>query len=74
MVPLVVIKRNRILDKLKKAGAVGERSAVTLEEAGVAKGDGRYPGLVAMMLREGDIVESGGKYYLGKKHMWKLSK
>lgn len=70
MVPLVVIKRNRILAKLKKAGAVSPQAAVTLEQAGVAKGDRNYPGLVAMMLREGDLLaaeEAGNQFYLGKK-------
>ena len=31
MVPLVLIKRNRILAKLKKAGSVSPQAAVTLE-------------------------------------------
>lgn len=69
MVPLVIIKRNRILDKLKKAGAASPQAAVSLEGAGVAKGDRGYPGLVGMMLREKDIQEAGeGKYYLAEKH------
>ena len=67
-VPLVIIKRNRILAKLKKAGAVGPETAVALEEAGVAKGDRTYPGLLRMMVREGDVVEEGGKVYIGEKH------
>ncbi len=65
MVPLVLIKRARILDKLKKAGAVSPQAAITLEEAGVAKGDRGYPGLVKMMLREKDIAEAGpGLFYV----------
>ena len=68
MVPLVLIKRNRILAKLKKAGSVSPQAAVTLEQADVAKSDRNYPGLVAMMLREGVIVageEAGNRFFLG---------
>ncbi len=70
MVPLVVIKRNRILAKLKKAGAISPQAAMSLEDAGVAKGDRNYPGLVKMMLREGDLLEAGGRFYLGEKQKW----
>ena len=70
MVPLVVIKRNRILAKLKKAGAISPQAAMSLEDAGVAKGDRNYPGLVKMMLREGDLLEAGGLFYLGEKQKW----
>lgn len=70
MVPLVVIKRNRILAKLKKAGAISPQAAMPLEDAGVAKGDRNYPGLVKMMLREGDLLEAGGRFYLGEKQKW----
>lgn len=67
MVPLVLIRRNRIVAKLKKAGAVSPQSAVALEQAGVAKSDREYPGLLKMMVREGTIVPIGEKYMLGKK-------
>lgn len=70
MVPLIVIKRNRILAKLKKAGAISPQAAMSLEDAGVAKGDRNYPGLVKMMLREGDLLEAGGRFYLGGKQKW----
>lgn len=70
MVPLVVIKRNRILARLKKAGAVSPQAAMSLEDAGVAKGDRNYPGLVKMMLREGDLLKAGGRFYLGEKQKW----
>lgn len=70
MVPLVVIKRNRILARLKKAGAISPQAAMSLEDAGVAKGDRNYPGLVKMMLREGDLLEAEGRFYLGEKQKW----
>ena len=68
MVPLVLIKRKRILEKLRKAGAQSPRTATTLAAAGVAKGDRDYPGLIKMLLREGDIAGDGEKYYLTEKH------
>ena len=64
MVPLGIIKRKRIMEKLRRAGAVSEKTAVGLEEAGVAKGDREYPGLVSMMLREKTIARAGEKFYL----------
>ena len=67
MVPVVLIRRGRILRKLEKAGAISPQTALALEEAGVAKGDRRYPGLLAMMVREGDIVPVGEKFYLSGK-------
>lgn len=66
MVPLVLIKRNRIVEKLKRAGAVSPQTALGLEAAGVAKGDRNYPGLLAMMLREKNIASVDEKYYLLK--------
>lgn len=66
MVPLVILKRKRIMEKLRKAGAVSKETAVGLEAAGVAKGDREYPGLVGMMLREKTIAQAGEKYYLTK--------
>ena len=69
MVPVVLIRRNRIVDKLKKAGAFTPQTAVDLEKARVAKSDRSYPGLLKMMLREKDIQETeDGKYYLTVKH------
>ena len=66
MVPLVLIKRDRIVAKLRKAGAVSPETALTLEAAGVAKGDREYPGLVKMMLREKTIAQAGDGFYLYK--------
>ena len=62
MVPLVIIKRKRIMEKLRRAGAVSEKTAVGLEEAGVANRE--YAGLVSMMLREKTIARAGEKFYL----------
>ena len=64
MVPLVLLKRNRIVAKLRKAGAVSPETALTLEAAGAARGDREYPGLVAMMLREKTIAQVDGRFYL----------
>ena len=61
--PAPVIRRNLILNKLKKCGAVSPETAKTLAEAGVPNPDG-FRKVTEVMLRQGVIHQtSDGKYY-----------
>lgn len=65
MVPVPLIRRNYVLNKLRKAGAVSPETAVTFGEAGIINPTG-FPGVTRMMIRTGLLGQAGDKYYLIK--------
>ena len=62
--PVPVIRRNLILRKLKKANAISESRAVTLEQAGVARPNA-FPTITEHLVKKGILARTAdGRYYL----------
>ena len=61
-VPVPLIRRNYVLKKLRKAGAVSPETAVTFSEAGIFNPTW-FPGVTRMMIRTGLLGQVGDKYY-----------
>lgn len=62
--PVPVIRRNLILNKLKKCGAVSPETAKTLEEAGVPNPNA-FLKIPEILVKRGVIHQTpDGKYYL----------
>lgn len=64
-VPVPLIRRNYIRNKLRKAGAVSPETAVTFREAGVFNPTW-FPGVTRMMIKTGLLGQMGERYYLIK--------
>lgn len=62
--PVPVIRRNHIIERLRGSGAVSEKSAMTLRDAGVINPDGFKP-ITDLLCRRGILIQTGDKYYLG---------
>lgn len=63
--PVPLIRRNHIIDRLRKAGALSPETAVTFREAGVINPDG-FRRVTGMMIRTGLLGQAGERYYLRK--------
>lgn len=63
MAPVPLIRRNYIVDKLRRTGAYSPETAVTFQEAGVINPTW-FPGVVRAMLRRGALCQVGDKFYL----------
>lgn len=64
MPPVPLIRRNYIIRKLLKSGAVSEEHAVSFKEAGIFNPKG-FPVITRRLLKQGIIKTSDGvRYYL----------
>lgn len=63
MVPVPLIRRNYIIRKLRKCGALSPQTAVTFEQAGIFNPRG-FPGVTRMMIRRGLLAAIENRYYL----------
>ena len=62
--PIPLIRRNRIIYKLKKCGAVSPETAKTLEEAGVINPNG-FRVITERLIKHGTIhITPDGRYYI----------
>ena len=62
--PIPVIRRNMIVRKLQRCGAVSEETAKTLAEAGVLNPNG-FARLTEILVKRGIIKTTGdGRYYI----------
>lgn len=63
-VPVLLLRKKIILKKLRGCGAVSEKSAKTLEEAGVFNPDA-FPRVTEVLVKQNIIARTkSGKYYL----------
>lgn len=63
--PVPLIRRNHVMDRLRKAGALSPETAVTFREAGVINPNG-FRRVTSMMIRTGLLGQAGERYYLRK--------
>lgn len=64
--PVPIIRRNYIIRRLKKCGAVSEQTAKTLEAAGVFN-PRAFPRVNDVLVRQGILAKTAdGRYYLLK--------
>lgn len=62
--PIPLIRRNTIVNKLRKCGAVSPETAKTFVEAGVINPNG-FNRITEVMLKKGTIKKTAdGKYYI----------
>ena len=62
--PVLAMRRNLIIRKLKAANATDEDTAVTFAEAGVFNPDA-FPRITEKMIKQGILAKTAdGKYYL----------
>lgn len=64
--PVPLIRRNHVMDRLRKAGALSRETAVTFREAGVINPDG-FRRVTRMMIKTGLLGQAADRYYLLKK-------
>lgn len=64
-VPVPLIRRNYIIRKLRRAGAVSPQTAVTFKEAGIIN-PSWFPMVTEVMLGRGLLGQAGERYYLMK--------
>ncbi|WP_322169631.1 hypothetical protein [Acutalibacter caecimuris] len=65
MVPVLLMRRNYILKKLRRCGAVSPQTAVTFEQAGVFNPRG-FPRVTRIMVKRGWLAQIGDRFYLAK--------
>lgn len=65
MVPVPLIRRNYVRNKLRKAGALSPETAVTLKQAGVINPTW-FPQVTKRMVKSGLLAQAGEKFYLVK--------
>ena len=64
--PILLIRKNRIIKKLKECNAFSEHSAVTLQEAGIFHPN-TFPKITQKLVKDNIIkVVNENKYYLNK--------
>lgn len=62
--PVLLIRRNHILERLTRCGATCPERAVTLAQAGVVNPRG-FRRFTQRLVAQGVLRETDGKYYLG---------
>ena len=66
LVPVLLLRRKMIIDKLQQCGAVSESTAKTLEEAGVFNSKG-FSKVNEKLVKDNILVRTkDNKYYLNK--------
>ena len=63
VIPVLLIRKKHIIDKLLKMDAVSEENAVTLREAGVINPNGFHK-FTLRLVEQGILHQCGEKYYL----------
>ena len=58
--PVAIIRKKRIIKRLLNAGAVNEKTAKTLDEAGIFKGAGL---IISRLEAHGSLVNVGNERY-----------
>ncbi len=63
VIPVLLMRKRHIIDKLLKMDAVSEENAVTLREAGVINPNG-FHRFTLRLVEQGILHKCGDKYYL----------